>query len=175
MRIPTSHGHATYKILSSSLLSLTLLLSAQTCALSLGKPVADFSLPSASVNYGQRLSEQIGNPVMLLVLDRCSDCGGALRDMMEIATQYQEAGLVTWVIWTARAKDLPPKLPVPVLTAPQGWAEQLLGGNAAPAILLINTEGDLESLLLGSMSQLEKNSQQQLSTWMPSQRPPVSN
>lgn len=173
MRIPSINGHAIPQALVFSpkpLLLLWVMLSIipQAFALRLGETFPDFSIPSAFVDYGQRLSEQRGSSVMLLVLDRCDACEADLRDFTELAQNHAQQGLVTWVLWSQHSDDQPPRLSIPVLNVTHPWQQGWQPSASVPALYLINPDGSLEQQYFGSLNSLYQHSHSFLSVWMQS-------
>lgn len=132
----------------------------------------DFTMASATDSYAQRLSEQIGNPVMLLILARCDRCEDKLLDFQYLANSYLADDLVTWVVWTPYKKNQPPKLHIPVLnsslTSTTNWQVR----SKTNALLLINREGGLDHQLNGSLKKIIKQAEPLVSQWISSQARP---
>src|SRR5690606_37670873 len=55
-------------------------------SLVVGQRLPDFTLPSALADYGQRLSEQRGRPLLLIFPGRCNDCAAALQPLQRLQT-----------------------------------------------------------------------------------------
>lgn len=148
------------------LLCLTLKVSFAS-ALTVGQPFPEFTLPSVYLGYAQKLSEQHGKPVMLIVLDRCNRCEKKLLDFQHMNTNYAFDGLVTWVIWTPYKNHKPPQnLAMPVLHSQsplqQGWQSP----EKRPALFLINRDGILDHALYGSIRSLQRQAEPLLAQWM---------
>ncbi len=173
MRIPSFTGHAIPQALMIAFVQFALplfllTLTPKALALKLGETFPDFSIPSAFVDYGQRLSEQRGKPVMLLVLERCDACDSKLRDFTALAQSYAQQDLVTWVLWSQQKDDQPPRISVPVLNVSHPWQQGWKTPASLPALYLINPDGTLEQQFFGSIRTLHNYSQSYLSTWMQS-------
>lgn len=134
-------------------------------AISVGQTVPDFTLPSANLELGQRLHEQRGKPVMLLVLNRCNQCQNKLLDFQLLASSYSVADLATWVIWQPYKKHLPPQLHIPVLNASaaeSGWNYAV----SQPTLLFIDREGVLVHQQSGSLKKITAVAEEFLLHWM---------
>lgn len=131
-----------------------------------GQDFPDFTLASAHSALGQRLYEQRGNPVMLLVLNRCNQCQDKLLDFQLLATSFVVDDLTTWVVWQPYKKHLPPQLHIPVLnaqsSAQSGWDYSF----KKPTLLLIDREGVLVHQESGSIKKITANAQKFLPQWM---------
>lgn len=131
----------------------------------------DFTLAATNAAAGQRLFEQRGAPVMLLVLDKCDRCEKSLVFFTQLAERYQSQELVSWVIWTPHNKQQPPHLNIPVLNAHSHSSLPFEGER--PQIYFINRDGKLAQRLSGSLRSLAKTTEPILETWMPTQARPV--
>jgi len=130
-----------------------------------GQVVADFSLPSALNDRGQRLAEQKGQRVMLIRTGRCNQCEELLASYQLLAESHAHEGLVSWVIWTPHGRDQPPQLRIPVLTDDArwhtGWQPEPL-----PAVMLIGADGVLDYLISGNLKRHYPETEQTLLRWM---------
>lgn len=143
-------------------------LASSAAAINVGQEFPDFALASANLEYGQRLHEQRGNPVLLLVLERCKQCEKQLLDFQFLASSYAVDDLVSWVIWQPYKKDLPPNLHIPVLNAQSspnsGWDLAV----TQPTLLFIDRDGVLVQQETGSLKALTEKAQKFIPDWMSS-------
>lgn len=142
-------------------------------ALTPAQAVPDFTLPSVSHDYAQRLAEQRGKPVMLLMLKRCDDCTKQLLDLQALANQYANNDLVSWVVWTPHKKDVPPQLNLPVLKNDPQVAGTFVVPHTLPAVYLIDRNGHLRHELNGSYKSLSKQLTPLLEHWLNTEQPAV--
>jgi len=140
--------------------------SAQTIAP--GEKVDDFSLPAANGEWGQRLAEQKGLPVMLIWTDRCDRCEERLSAYQLLAESHQIDGLVSWVIWTPDGNDAAPKMRIPVLKN-SGYWNTAWQFEPKPAVMLINRDGVLDYLFTGPLSRRYDEVESVLSGWLAGQ------
>lgn len=152
----------TLLMLCASLLFASTYLNADEAA----TKIPDFTMGAANTDYAQRLSEQLGKPVMLLVLARCNGCEKKLLNFQYLATSYAAEDLVTWVIWTPYKNYHPPLLHIPVLnsslTSSSAWNTQ----SKTNSLLLINRHGELEHRLSGSLKTITTQAEGLLDQWM---------
>ncbi len=130
-----------------------------------GQAVADFSLPAATVGWGQRLAEQRGQPVMLILSGRCDRCEERLAAYQLLAESHAADGLVSWILWPPKGRDKAPQMRIPVLRndAVSAAARQFGSG---PAVALINRDGVLDQLIIGNLNSHYDDTRQQLSRWL---------
>ena len=145
---------------------LLCLLSAVAVAepVAIGQSFPDFTLPSAYADFGQRLAEQRGKPVMLVLPGRCDRCDQELAPFQLLSAGFALDELVTWVIWTPVRKDQPPRIHLPVLRRTAGWADN--AWQEKPTVLLINRDGVLDHVIQERLSRLPDVTRQQLNAWM---------
>lgn len=141
---------------------------AQAESLQTGKAFPDFTLPSAFLDFGQRLSEQRGKPVMLILPGRCDRCEEDLLPLQLLSASFALDDLVSWVVWDAYKDDQPPRLHMPVLRQTPGWLTGISALPEAPAVLLISRDGTLDHIIQGRLSRLPDMTRQQLQAWMSS-------
>ena len=135
-------------------------------SLVVGQRLPDFTLPSAFPTYGQRLTEQRGRPLMLIISGPCNDCGAALQPLQRLQAGFALQQLRSWVIWTADGKDQPPQLHIPVLQRPASDWSHPLATITTPAVLLINPDGVLAHHISGRLRQLADLTQPVLIQWL---------
>ena len=151
------------------ILVFALLLAAFTSkvlAYQLNQPFPDFTLPAADLDYGQKLSEQRGFPVMILVLDRCNGCEKKLLNFQMLAAQYANQHLVTWVVWHSYKKHQPPSLHLPVLNANTHLASGWQSPARKPVAYFIDRDGVLVHQIDGSLKSITKKTQEYLPSWL---------
>lgn len=130
-----------------------------------GQSVADFSLPAASTGWGQRLAEQRGQPVMLILSGRCDRCEERLAAYQLLAESHAADGLVSWILWPPKGRDEAPQMRIPVLINDAASAAARQFGNG-PAVVLINRDGVLDQLISGNLNSHYDDTRQQLSRWL---------
>lgn len=135
-------------------------------SLVVGQRLPDFTLPSAFPAYGQRLTEQRGRPLMLIISGPCNDCGAALQPLQRLQAGFALQQLSSWVIWTADGKDQPPQLHIPVLQRPASDWSHPLASLPTPTVLLINPDGVVAHIITGRLSELADRTQPVLSQWL---------
>jgi len=135
-------------------------------SLVVGERLPDFTLPSALADYGQRLSEQRGRPLLLIFPGRCNDCAAALQPLQRLQAGFALQHLTSWVIWTPANNDRPPQLHIPVLQRPASDWPHPLASIRTPAVLLINPDGVLAHHISGRLRELADLTQPVLTQWL---------
>lgn len=110
--------------------------------LNVGDPIPDFVMP-ATKGGPQRLSEYIGQPVMLIWLNDCDDCSEDLIDWQYFAESRAGDGLKTMFIWQKQKGYKAPWSRLPTLvyenTNKAAWWFE-----SGPAVMFINPNGILD-------------------------------
>ncbi len=156
--------------LKTLLVSLPLWMDATSMAspVQVGQPFPDFTLPSAFADFGQRLAEQRGKPLMLVLPGRCDRCEATLAPFQLLSAGYALDELTTWIVWKSYKNDQPPRIHLPVLLQQRGWPGDQWQDE--PTVLLINRDGVLDHIIQGRLSRLPDATRQQLNAWMSGQR-----
>lgn len=142
---------------------ITVCLISMTQALEPGDLVPDFALPSLN-GAPQRLSEQIGHPVMLVWLNDCDDCTESLIDWQYLAESWASQGLQTWIMW--RKQENPaPQTPLPVLVY-EATNDQAWWFEPSPAIMLIAPNGVLDYLYINDVDLRKAEIAGELKQWL---------
>jgi hypothetical protein len=115
-------------------------------ALELGDSVPDFVMLSEN-GAPQRLSEQVGKPVMLIWLDDCNACSERLIEWQYLAESRAVEGLVTWFIWQPKDNFKAPWARLPVLSYRANNKDAWLFSRT-PAVMLISPDGVLDHLFI---------------------------
>ena len=129
-----------------------------------GDSVPNFVMSSDNA-WPQRLSEQVGQPVMLIWLDGCTECNEWLIDWQDMAESLQEEGLVSWIVYQPKPEQ--PKIfsRLPLLryeaSNPEAW-----WFGQAPAIMLISPDGVLDYLFMRDMSRRKDEINSTMRQWL---------
>ena len=133
-------------------------------ALTVGDKVPDFVMPT---NNGapQRLSEQIGKPLMLVWLGGCDQCEETLIDLQYLAESLVVEGLQTWFLWRQQADHNAPWSRLPVLeyqtsNTEAWWFE------SAPAVMFISPDGVLDYLVTEGVNSRKLEVSNELKLWL---------
>lgn len=129
-----------------------------------GDLVPDFVMLSEN-GAPQRLSEQIGKPVMLIWLDDCDECSERLIDWIYLAESRALDNLVTWFIWQPSGDDQAPWSSLPVLRYKANHEEAWLF-QTVPAIMLISPNGVLDHLFLDEIDDNKNEVAEVLENWL---------
>ncbi|NRA24450.1 MAG: redoxin domain-containing protein [Oleispira sp.] len=133
-------------------------------ALEPGDQVPDFVMPSTN-GAPQRLSEQIGSPVMLVWLNDCNACEETLIDWQYLAESWEVEGLKTWFIWRKQAGYLAPWSRLPVLeyqvSNPSAWWFE-----PSPAVMFISPDGVLDYLFIDKVDERKAEVASELKLWL---------
>lgn len=136
----------------------------QLVILKTGDKVPDFTMMSSN-GAPQRLSEQIGHPVMLIWIDDCNECSETLIDWQYLAESWAVEGLKTWVIWEKEDGDKTPWSRLPVLVYdsnnPYAW-----WFDSSPAVMLISPDGYLDHVFIDEVKSSRKKVSEQLKVWL---------
>ena len=133
-------------------------------ALEPGDQVPDFVMFSEN-GAPQRLSEQIGKPVMLIWLDDCDACKERLIEWQYLAESRAVDELVTWFIWQSKENYKAPWARLPVLRYSADNKEAWLF-QPAPAVMLISPDGILDHLFLYRLEERKTDVADVLNTWL---------
>ena len=150
-------------------LSLMMVPVAQAQSLLPGDKVPDFSLPSANGGWGQRLSEQKGQPLMVIWTDRCNRCEEELARYQLLAESHALDGLVSWIVWTPYKSDRPPLMRLPVLENNEKWRTGW-DFNPKPAVMLIDADGTLRHLFTGNLQRQYDQVENLMAGWVSTQK-----
>lgn len=149
-----------------SLVSLKTLASEseQSVIINPGDKVPDFTMMSSN-GAPQRLSEQIGHPIMLIWMADCDGCSEALVDWQYLAESSAIDGLKTWVVWKKKKGYKAPWSRLPVLiydsSNPFSWWFR-----SSPAVMLINSEGYLDHVFTGNVKPSVSSVSKKFKVWM---------
>lgn len=133
-------------------------------ALEPGDRVPDFVMLSEN-GAPQRLSEQIGKPVMLIWLDDCDECSERLINWLYLAESRAMDELVTWFVWQPQDGYKAPWSLLPVLRYSEDNKEAWLF-QPSPAVMLISPEGVLDHLFLHELDERREEVAGVLTTWL---------
>lgn len=137
-------------------------LQAQT--LKVGSKVPDFVMPS-SKGAPQRLSEQIGKPLMVVWLDECEQCDETLIDLQYVAESLVTEGLVTWFVWRKQNESSAPWSRLPILEY-QPSNQQAWWFEPSPAVMFISPDGILDDLITDNVNDRKLEVKSKLKTWL---------
>lgn len=145
-------------------LAVCLLLTGSLQALEVGHEVPDFAMPAIK-GQPQRLSDYIGQPVMLIWLHDCDGCSEDLIDWQYFAESRADDGLKAFFIWKSDKGNKAPWSRLPVLEYDKNnkeawWFE------SEPAVLLINPDGVLDFLFQGDIESQKSNILDTLKRWL---------
>jgi hypothetical protein len=133
-------------------------------ALEPGDLVPDFVMLSEN-GAPQRLSEQVGKPVMLIWLDDCDECSERLIDWIYLAESRAIDDLVTWFVWQPKDDYKAPWSRLPVLRYSadnkDAWLFQ-----PNPAVMLISPDGALDHLFLHEIDERRDEVAGVLENWL---------
>lgn len=135
-----------------------------THALEPGDVVPDFVMPAAN-GSPQRLSEQVGHPVMLIWLNDCDGCAEELMDWQYLAESWAVEGLQTWFVWRKEEGYSPPWSRLPVLIYESSndhawWFEP------SPAVMFIAPNGVLDYLYIDKVEARTSEIANELKQWL---------
>lgn len=133
-------------------------------ALEPGDLVPDFVMLSEN-GAPQRLSEQIGKPVMLIWLDDCNACAERLIEWQYLAESRAVDELVTWFIWQPQKNYKAPWARLPVLRYSADNKEAWLF-QPTPAVMLISPDGVLDHLFLYRLDERKAEVAGVMSSWL---------
>jgi len=145
-------------------LLIALLFSSWAMALKPGDKLPDFVMP-ADNGWPQRLSEQIGSPVMLIWLDDCDACGETLVEWQYLAESRAHKGLQTWFLYQPKEGDRKTRSRLPLLryqpTNKNAWwfAE-------TPAVMLVSPDGVLDHLYVKDVDERKDEIATSMDRWL---------
>ena len=133
-------------------------------ALEPGDLVPDFVMLSEN-GAPQRLSEQIGKPVMLIWLNDCNACAERLIEWQYLAESRAVDELVTWFIWQPQKNYEAPWARLPVLRYSADNKEAWLF-QPTPAVMLISPDGVLDHLFLYRLDERKAEVAGVMNSWL---------
>lgn len=133
-------------------------------ALEPGDSVLDFVMLSEN-GSPQRLSEQIGKPVMLIWLDDCDACAERLIEWQYLAESRAVDDLITWFVWQPKENFKAPWARLPILRYRADNKEAWLF-NPTPAVMLISPDGILDHLFLARLDERRTEVASVLNDWL---------
>lgn len=133
-------------------------------ALEPGDLVPDFVMLSEN-GSPQRLSEQVGKPVMLIWLDDCDGCAERLIEWQYLAESMAVDELVTWFIWQPKENYKAPWARLPVLTYDIQNKDAWLFA-PTPSVMLISPNGVLDHLFLYRLDERKVDVENVLKKWL---------
>ncbi len=133
-------------------------------ALEPGDSVPDFVMPSTN-GAPQRLSEQIGQPVMLVWLNECNRCEEELIDWQYLAESWAVEGLRTWFLWRKQEGYVAPWSRLPVLEY-QASNQSAWWFEPSPAVMLISPTGVLDYLFIDKVNDRKIEVARKLKLWL---------
>lgn len=137
-------------------------------ALEPGDKVPDFVMASTN-GSPQRLSEQLGKPVMLVWLKDCNACAEELIDWQYLAESWAVEGLTTWFIWSEQEEFKAPWSRLPVL-AYRDSNQQAWWFEPSPAVMLISPDGILDHLFIDKVNSRKAEVANDLKLWLQEKR-----
>ncbi len=143
---------------------ITVCFISMTQALEPGDVVPDFAMP-ATTGAPQRLSEQIGHPVMLVWLNNCNGCREELADWQLLADSWAAEGLQTWVMWRKQKGEQAPQTSLPVLIY-EASNDQAWWFEPSPAIMFIAPSGTLDYLYINNVDVRKAEIASELEQWL---------
>jgi hypothetical protein len=133
-------------------------------ALEPGDRVPDFVMHSEN-GPPQRLSEQIGKPVMIIWLDDCNACSKSLIDWQNQTESSAVDGLVIWFVWRPKKDYRAPQSRFPVLSYREHNKDAWLF-RPTPSVMLISPDGVLEHLFLYQLDDRKSEITSTLISWL---------
>ena len=130
-----------------------------------GSRVSDFVMP-ATKGSPQRLSEQVGHPVMLIWLNDCDGCEEELIDWQYLAEIMADEGLIAWFLWRKEASNKAPWSRLPVLEYNNNKQAWWFESNSNLAVMLINPEGVLDHLFIDDINAQKSEITHILKKWL---------
>ena len=133
-------------------------------ALEPGDKVPDFVMPSTN-GAPQRLSEQVGSPVMLVWLNNCNACAEELIDWQYLAESWAVEGLETWFLWRQQEGFKAPWSRLPVLKY-EASNQQAWWFEPSPAVMFITPDGVLDYLFIDKVNSRKTEVASELKSWL---------
>lgn len=133
-------------------------------ALEPGDKVPDFVMPSTN-GAPQRLSEQVGSPVMLVWLNNCNACAEELIDWQYLAESWAVEGLETWFMWRQQEGFKAPWSRLPVLQY-EASNQQAWWFEPSPAVMFISPNGVLDYLFIDKVNSRKAEVASELKSWL---------
>ena len=144
----------------------------QVQALAPGDRVPDFIMPSTA-GQAYKLSEHLGQPMMLVWLGGCNDCDERIVQWQYVAESLTLEGLRSWFVWYPRdgqeKTSFVPESRLPVLkyeaeNRAAWWLDTEF------AIMLISPAGVLDYLFLDDIENRQSEIAQVLKSWLTEKR-----
>lgn len=133
-------------------------------ALEPGDFVPDFVMPATN-GAPQRLSEQIGSPILLVWLNDCDACEEEQIAWQYLAESMASEGLVSWFVWREQEGDRPPRFRLPVLKY-EASNDQAWWFEPSPSVMFINPAGQLDYLYIDDVDARRTEIANELKQWL---------
>jgi peroxiredoxin len=137
-------------------------------ALEVGDRVPDFVMPAVE-GAPQRLSEYIGQPVMLVWLNDCDNCSEDLIDWQYFAESRADDGLKTFFIWNAKKGNKSPWSRLPILEYNKNNKNAWWFGSE-PVVMFINPDGILDFVYQDNVEARKSEILDELKNWLNNRR-----
>lgn len=136
----------------------------QEGAVTVGEKVPDFVMPAIK-GAPQRLSEYIGQPVMLIWLNDCNNCSEKLIDWQYFSESRANDGLKTMFIWQKQKGYKAPWSRLPILVYEKKNKEAWWYGSES-TVMFINPDGILDSLYIENIDSRKNEILDELQLWL---------
>lgn len=133
-------------------------------ALEVGDRVPDFTMPAVK-GAPQRLSEYIGQPVMLVWLYDCDHCSEELIDWQYFAESRADDGLKAFFIWNAEKGNKAPWSRLPILEYNKNNKNAWWYGSE-PVVMFINPDGILDFVYQDNVEARKSEILDELKSWL---------
>lgn len=133
-------------------------------ALEVGDRVPDFAMPAVK-GAPQRLSEYIGQPVMLVWLNDCDNCSEDLIDWQYFAESRADDGLKTFFVWNAEKGNTAPWSRLPILEYNKNNKNAWWYGSE-PVVMFINPDGILDFIYQDNVEARKSEILDELKSWL---------
>lgn len=147
-----------------SLFLIALFFSASAAALKPGDTMPDFAMPADS-GWPQRLSEQLGEPVVLVWLSSCDGCDKTLAMWQNEISAQVPGGVKAWFLYRPQEGDKSANANWPMLKYSED-NQQAWWFKETPAVMLVSPDGILDHLYIKDVEYRKKEIAAQVASWL---------
>jgi len=147
-----------------SLFLIALLSSASAMALKPGDPIPDFAMP-ADKGWPKRISEQLGEPVLLVWLAGCDGCDKDLAMWQDEIHSAVPEGLTSWFLYRPEEGDKTANAKWPMLKY-SADNQQAWWFKETPAVMLVSPDGIVDHLFIKDVEYRKKEIAAEVASWL---------
>lgn len=147
-----------------SIFLIALFFSATAMALKPGDAIPDFAMP-VEKGWPKRMSEQLGEPVLLVWLSSCDGCDKSLSMWQSEIAKAAPQGLKSWFLYRPQEGDKRANAKWPMLKYSED-NQQAWWFKETPAVMLVSPDGIIDHLYIKDVEYRKKEIAAQVADWL---------